>query len=495
MSITQGNHSASPQHDQAIAPFYPVLSAIFILAAIVAVTIIFGLMAADLFTADQMYIIRPLLATFAVFSIFSYLLKLRVQTAIFGEIGFIYLAFALAYTILPAITLLKTDFIIPPGYDGAINSILTPLPADFGAHFWRHVLFISGVALGYLAVRGGSLPIKPLNDSSTNGNGRIVAVMIAIVGFCIVSVMLLSSPVSTYYEHYTRFDHLSWPLRRLVYVGLIFKSGGYFVLLALLFSDYRRYRLFIFIVIPALCAYESIYSFGSRIEALTILLASVGFYHYRVTPISIKKGMMYLVALAFLFSVVELIRASDNSLEDARYSVSEQGLKQASEFGAVYYTGFHLYAERAQGTLPPRNWQMFFYEFLSLIPFIDHTEHHPQYWYARHFFPEAVVPPQTMGVIADSAIWGGEFDLFVRSLINGAVFAFLTRWFLLRREKWWALTIYIYCYATCIMTLKYSVFYQLTPLTKIILPTLVLTGALFHLQNSDTRLKPILRES
>lgn len=490
MSIPQGNYSA-PQNDQTISPFNPVISIIFIVTAIVAVTVILGLVAANLFTVDQMYIIRPLLATFAVFSIFSYFLMVRVRTNIFGEIGFIYLAVALAYTILPAITLLKAEFIIPLGFDGPINSILTPQPTDFGTHFWRHVLFISGVAAGYLAVRGGALPIKPLNDNSTCRNGKIIAVMIAIIGCCIITVMLLSSPVTTYIEHYTRFDHLSWPLRRFAYVCLIFKSGGYFVLLALMFSNYRRYRMLIYIVVPMLCAYETVYSFGSRIETLTILLAFVGFYHYRVIPISIKKGMVYLVALAFLFSVVEIVRSSNNSLEDARYSVSEQGLKHASEFGAVYYTGFHLYAERAQGTLPPRYWQMFFYDFISLIPFLDHTEHHPQYWYARHYYPDSVVPPQTMGVIADSAIWGGELDLLVRSLLNGAIFAFLTRWFLCRRDKWWALTIYVYCYATCIMTLKYSVLYQLTPLVRILLPTLLLAGLLFQLQKSFGSLKSV----
>ena len=90
-----------------------------------------------------------------------------------------------------------------------------------------------------------------------------------------------------------------------------------------------------------------------------------------------------------------------------------------------------------------------------------------------------------MGVIADSAIWGGELDLLTRSLINGAIFAFLTRWFLQRREKWWALTIYIYCYATCIMALKYSVFYQLTPLVRVLLPTLLLAAILFRLQKTS----------
>jgi hypothetical protein len=132
---------------------------------------------------------------------------------------------------------------------------------------------------------------------------------------------------------------------------------------------------------------------------------------------------------------------------------------------------------------------MFFNDIISIIPFIDHIKYNPQYWYARNYFPKAVVPPTTMGVLADSAIWGGEWDLLVRALINGALFALLTRWFLRRREKWWALTIYIYCFATCIMTLKYSVLFQLAPLFRVILPSLFLAEVLFRLQRTPALLK------
>ena len=498
MKKTHGIFSDYAQNDQANSSQKSIegaISAINIVAIIVAVTVVLGLVASCIFTAEQMYIMRPLLASGAVFSIFSYVLWFRVRANIFGEIGFIYMALALAYTILPGITFLPMGFNFQYGFDGQNFYVASPQPEELGMHFWRHVLFIAGVATGYLAVRGGALPLKPSNKNSTCRNGGIIAILIAIVGCCIFAVTLLSAPVTSYIEHYTRFDNLSWPLLHFVYLCLIFKSGGYFVLMALLFSQYRRYRILIFILVPTLCAYESIYSLGSRIETLTILLAFIGFYHYKVTPISMKKGIVYLSLLAVLFSGIEFARSYDYSLENVQYAATNEGIKQASEFGAVYNTSFHLYAERAQGNLPPRDWQMFFYEFISLIPFLDHTTYHPQYWYARNYFPIEVVPPQTMGVLADSAIWGGEFDLLIRSLLNGAIFALLTRWFLRRRDKWWALTIYIYCYATCIMTLKYSVLYQLTPLIRIIVPTLLLTGILFSLQRTIHRFKASLIKS
>lgn len=471
------------------SPLNSVEKAIFFVAISTVVAVILGLVAAHFFTAQQMYIIRPILAAGAVFIIFSYVLWIRTRTFLFGEIGFIYLALSLAYTISPAIKFLMLNFNFPLDFDGLNFAVLSPQPAEIGTHFWRHVLFISAVAAGFLAVRGGPLPPRPLNEKSVRKYGRVIAIMIAAVGCCICVVSLLSPSVTTYIEHYTRFDNLSWALRRVVELCLVFKSGGYFVLLALMFSQYRRYRMLIFFVVPTICAYEVIYSLGSRIIAFIILMAFLGFYHFRVSPISLKKSIVLLITLALLFSGIGIIRSSNYSLEDARYKVITQKDIRAMEFEAVYCTGFHLYVERARRTLPPRDWQMFFYEFISLIPFIDHTKYHPQYWYARHYFPAAVVPPQTMGVIADSAIWGGELDLLVRSLINGAIFALLTRWFLRRWDKWWALTIYIYCFATCILTLKYSVLYQLSALIKELLPPLLLTAVLFRFQRNTAFLK------
>ena len=486
----QGNCSAIAQNDWVAVPQKSALNAIAVVTGIIFLTVILVLLAPSVCTVEQMYIVRPMLAACSIFAIFCYLLQVRIRVNIFGEIGFMYLLLASAYTILPAISFLSVDFISPSTYEGLNVSSLLPERSVLGVHIWRHVLFMFGVAGGYLAVRGREIS-KHLNDSRKSGNRVIIVALLAIIGGCILAMSSFSAPVTSYIEHYTRYDHLSWLQLRIVFVCGILKNGGYFVLMALMFSQYRRYRLLIFIVVPILCVYESVYSFGSRIETLSILLAFVGFYHYRVNPISIRKGVVYLFALAVLFSGMELFRSSNYSLENTQKALAKEGGKQAGEFGAVFYTSFHLYAERAQGTLPPREWQMFLNDFIALIPFVDHTTNHPLFWYARNYFPNAVVPPQTMGVLADSAIWGGEIDLFVRSLMNGAIFALLMRWFLRNQDKWWVLTIYVYCFATCIMPLKYSFLYHLTPIVRIILPTLVFTGILFRIQKALARFKSV----
>ncbi len=152
-------------------------------------------------------------------------------------------------------------------------------------------------------------------------------------------------------------------------------------------------------------------------------------------------------------------------------------MKPAGEFLSVFYSGFHLYAERAQGTLPVREWPMFFTDIISLFTFGSFTRWNPMDWYTRNYVPDADVAPFTLGPIADSAMWGGEADLLVRAMVNGLFFALLMRWFLRHKDRWWGVSIYVYCYATCILTLKYTVLVHLNLIEKNLIPTLLLVQA------------------
>jgi hypothetical protein len=437
----------------------------------------------------QSAIVVPALAASAVFLCFVLVLRRRVGDNLLGEIGFLYLSLAIAYTVLPAFTFLALDLDLAGGWVWENLALLLPEASELGRHLWRHVLFVLAVAVGYLIFRRPvSLPGPPHADD-LSGDRALIATLIATILLAVSVIAALSAPVESYIDHYTRYEHLPREWLLVVYVFFILKTASYYILLTLLFAQWRRRRLAIVFVVTAIATYETTYSFGSRIETLSILLATLCLFHYRVRPISLKAGAVAFALIAALFSVVELFRILEFDFSDARAAVSAEGAGPASEFGAVFFTGFHLYAERAQGALPRAEWLMFFNDLLALIPFVDHYEWNPQYWYARHYYPDAAVPPQTMGPIADSALWGGEWDLLLRGLVNGAWYAAVMQWFMRRRDRWWALVVYAYLYATCVMTLKYSVFYQLAPLARIILPGLLLAWAVKRAFDSGPGLK------
>ena len=431
-------------------------------------------LALSLLTTAQWQIFAPTVSSLLVFALFALILYRRFPENVVGEIGFIYLALTLAYTVLPGITFLLVDFEISSSWVWEKLSLLLPEPSQLGLHLWRHVLFMSGVSIGYLTFRGSEAPVSTHTLPFHRNDSAAVMYLSGVVSVSIVGISGLSAPVESYIDHYVRFEHLDPFLLRVVYILLILKTSGYFLLLTLLFQNYNRYRLLIPPVVIAMSAYETAYSFGSRIETLGILLGTVCLYHYKVSRISLKQGFWAFTAIAALFSVIEIFRSVGFDFGATKDAVATEGASPASEFGAVFFTGFHLYSERAAGTLPKADALMFFNDILALVPFVDHIEWNPQYWYARNYFPEAIVPPQTNGPIADSAIWGGELDLLVRAIVSGAVYAGLMRWFIKRRNFWWATVIFTYCFATSVMALKYSVFYQLAPLLRIILPGLLI---------------------
>jgi hypothetical protein len=472
------------QNDRESSSIYFYEETLIIVALIVFLSVIIGAVATAFFNYEQMTVINPLLASCSLFSIFCYLLWRRTKAYLFGEIGFIYVFLALAYTVSPAVKILLLDFNLPIDFDGLNFAVLSPKPAEIANHFWRHVIFVFGISAGYLIIRGGTVAfVTSQNECDIKDVGWVIMIISFAMGGCILVVSLFLPIATTYIEHYTRFDNLSPFMRKVVEVCWNFKTGAYFVLLALMFSQYKKYKWLIFFMVAVFCIFEVVYSLGSRIVSFTIIMAVLGFYHFRVSPFSLKKSSLMLAIIAIVFSFIGLVRHFDYSFEDAQHNIFQKNDIRAMEFEAVFCTGFHLYFERENNTLPPRDWRMFFNDIISVIPFVDHITFNPQYWYARNYFQKAEVPPTTMGVLADSALWGGEFDLIFRSFINGAFFAFLVRWFLARKDKWWALVIYVYCFATSIMTLKYSILYQLSPLIRTLLPPLILTFLFIRINN------------
>jgi hypothetical protein len=421
---------------------------------------------------DLAQYLAPSLASIGVFVGFALLLSRLVGGDVFGELGFLYVGFIVAYTVVPAFTFAVTGL-----DEGGPLAQFLPDASELGKHLWRHVLFETGVAGAYLLLRGRRTVSGPIIAYGTERDDRTLLVAGVVIAVSLSSAIFLSGPVSNYYEHYLRYNHLPWLLHKFVSLCIRLSLGLYCLLLVFLFRNYQRYKLIIPVVVAAICTYEISYSYGARIQALIVLLMAMCLYHFNVRKVSPKIAFVAGVGLTALFTVVEVMRLLQFDWTLAPSALAEAGSKPAGEFVSVFYSGFHLYAERAQGTLPVREWPMFFTDIISLFTFGSFTRWNPMDWYTRNYAPDADVAPFTLGPIADSAMWGGEADLLVRAIVNGLFFAFLMRWFLRHKDRWWGLSVYVYCYATCILTLKYTVFLHLNLIEKNLIPTLLLVQA------------------
>jgi len=427
-------------------------------------------------------LLTPILAVILIFVIFTLLLKRRFKKDLFIELGFIYISFVVIYTIAPGLGLIYS--LSRP--NEPIGMLLDSLQIDvsnLSRHLWRHFLFIFSFSGGYYFFRGKD---KMVHVDLNGSKHFTIIFLIVFISVSLIFLNVMSAPVETYYENYTRYDHLSVPLRKLASLFIRFKIGFYTILLTLLFSQYNRYKKFIYSIILSLCLIELIFSHGSRIYIFIILLQAFFLYNFFVKIISLKKIALSVFLMMIFFSAIEVVRLLDVKTSDAKEVLTENNIGIPGELGALFVPGFQLYTDREKGTLPHRDWQMFFYDFISPFSFNSFTKWNTMYWYAENYFPNAVVPPFTIGPIAESALWGGEIDLFFRGLINGVFFAFIVKWFLKRKSKWWAITIYAYCFSFSIITLKYSVFFYLTPLIKELLPTLIITALLMNVFSIKT---------
>lgn len=419
----------------------------------------------------------PIIVTIIFYVFYTNLLKKVNGETLFCDLGFIYCSLLVLYTVIPGLVLIYGA--TKPGDPIAVMLDTMSITAnDLSIHLWRHFFFLFCFSCGYLFFRGkekfNCIEIK------SSVHFSIVFLIITIV-ICLFFLSVLSAPVVTYYDNYTRYDHLSVPIRKIVSVLIRFKGGFYVILITLFFLNYKKYKFYIVISVLLICIYELLYSHGSRINIFIILLQFFFLYSYFVQVLSLKKLISYALILLTFFSIIEIIRLLDGNVESTKEVISEDGIKPPGELGALFITSFHLYSEREKGTLPKREWQMFFYDVISPFSFNSDTSLNPMYWYANYYFPESIVPPFTIGPIAESAIWGGEIDLFFRGLINGIYFAFIVKWFLKRRKKWWAIATYAFLFSYSVITLKYSVFFYLTPLFKDLLPTLLLVAILIKL--------------
>jgi hypothetical protein len=418
----------------------------------------------------------PALAAISIALVFLQRLRRMAPDGLIGEIGALYVLFLLAYTVFPAFTFVVLELDVASGWVWYNLTRLLPDDADLAAHLWRHVLFMGGVCLGYLLVRRKPRTGAAIAARAPWDGGGLLLPMVFVVILSNILLVVLSGPVEEYHDHYTRYDHLPSVVRALVSAVVRLESGLFLAVVAIAFMNFRKHPMIAIGLVFGAFVFKIWNSLGSRIESLFVLLLAVCLYQTYVNRISVGKSAMGLLLAGTLYSMLEVLRAANFNLQAAGALIAAAGIQPASEFGAVFFTSFHLYAERAAGTLPPVEWPMFFNDLISLVMPNSFVQFNPQYWYAENYYPSYEVPPQTNGPIADSAIWGGEWDLLVRSLINGMLFAWLANVFFAHKNDWRVAMIYAFCYSTCVMTAKYSVLYHLNPLVKTVIPIILLVS-------------------
>jgi hypothetical protein len=413
----------------------------------------------------QMY---PLITITILYLLFIYILKIKTGNVLISDLGFIFSSFIFIYTIAPIIN-------ISIGIDSNDPiSLLNPSEVDLNLAIWRQILYFLCFNLAYIFFRGsGKLTFK--NYSSTNKDNKSILFLLGIILSSCLYLMYFSSEVHNYYEAYTRFDNLSWLLKKIASICIRLKMAAYAITLTFLYLNYKKLKYYIPIFIILSGTYEIFFSYGARVQFFIIIMQAIVLQSIIIKLVNFKKIVFIGILILLIITFIENVRLLDlNTIDGFSELPLIKAVRLPWELNAVFFPNLHLYMERAKNSIEALPILMFFSDFISIFSFASLTDFNPMEWYYHRYYPNAPVAPYTLGPIAESALWGGEIDLMVRGLINGIFFASITKWFVRRITNWSALVTYTFICATAPLTLKYSVFFDLSLIVKTLLPVLIL---------------------
>lgn len=405
--------------------------------------------------------------------LFNYFFNLKLKNRFgkfrFLEIGYHLNLFFSFYIIVPTIALISSSFTVGDPISYVFNGFTYSKESLFVKHLIRMLVFQLFFIVSYLKIRNTNIIRYKISDF--NYKKAFVILFSVILVICYLLLFLLSNDFDGYIESYKRYDHLNRPLRLFVSFIVRFKFAFIVLFLIYFFIYFKKRKIILSLGFFVLLFVESKYSSGARISVLFLMLQGFGLYIIINGLPKVRNLLIVSLTCLILFTFIEKTR--NNSENDQ--VTNELAALLPGEFGAVFFTSYHLYQEREDNQLPSKSYKMFLFDFISpFIPNASIGKIDPIFWYQKNYFPESEVPPFTLGPIANTAIWEGEIGLFLRACICGILLGLFSNFITRNNITLFNLFVYLSFFSTTVMVMKYSIFFHLTHTVKnLILPYLI----------------------
>lgn len=287
---------------------------------------------------------------------------------------------------------------------------------ELKSHLMRSLLFGLILSISICLFSSNNKSISQIFEIRFSG----ISVIIAIVSLIIPTIILLflSAPVDTYYDYYTRFEHLTGFLNIVVVVCKRMIWGFTpiltFILAVYFKNDAKKYYLSVL----AIVAFTITNSYGARIDAILVIIQALC-YRFLWNQKEITKSQIIAIfpiaALAmYLLKYIEIIRLGTETNVDITFASAL--LAAPGEFFALMFPSIELYRISTVESIYTD--VIYIKDLITIIPFIDTTSYDLMDWYWKSFVPNAPVAPNTMGVLADPAILG-EWWLVLEGIVIG----------------------------------------------------------------------------
>jgi hypothetical protein len=389
----------------------------------------------------------------------NFLSKLNSKNENLLDPTFIFSLFLVLYIISPGLILLfELEDFTPIGWV-KIND------KEMMLHYYKMILFL--ISLIFFVMLGKQKIKANSENIFEHGKDRFILKILIILYLCsLIVIEYNAKPVDNYYDFYVRHDHLTGISKIVVLAAKRFYWGLCPFMLFYLALNYKENLIKYSLVVVLLCLIDLVYSHGSRINTLLIVLQA--YFSIRYTKlienkINFSKIIIGGILIGLLMIFVEeyrLMRSEINIEEKVSLILSLPG-----ELIALYFPSLHIVElVQVNNTI---SISMFFEDVLKVVPFAALGEQNLMNWYWTNFHPDAIVAPYTMGVFANGALVG-DFWLLTECFIISR-FLLLVEKLLISKNNL-SKIIGIYFVSISVLVLKYGAIAYIDQMIKNILP-------------------------
>jgi hypothetical protein len=448
-----------------------------------ALTLVVSALSLPLFNSEQRLVMLPFLviANVAFYFVMSLWVQGDEEPVPLFEIGIVYCAVLTVYSLVPLLNYLSAGMTWTKSSDSRLLFYNTP-PAEVGRFAWHYAVYFLSFAAAYLWTRdkaGSQKRVAVISDSPPLA--VVVLPLFAIlVYFYVLHVFWGIDPSPNYSEINDNLLKLKRLPLLVVQVTshlrgmlLIFKLA--LLILIFLRWEAKRWR----IVLGLWLVLETVYTIlnmGARFETALLLLSALLFYHRLVKPVRLSRAFIVGVLFIAGFQIMGMARSYFTRGERAAPPLTLRTIASATnEFQTLFATAYDLDRMKQAGRLKDMPAQLYASDFLMPVPqqLLSFRKIEPSRWYLEI----KGIDDRTgymFGVIGQSVIGFGLWELALRGALVGILFAWAARWYTSRSSRFLPTLVYVWLCVWTYYTFRASTFYLLTPIIYRLLPVVAL---------------------
>lgn len=393
------------------------------------------------------------------------------------HVGTFYAAVVLIYTVYPLAVYLSNGRTYHQLSDYRLFEA-QPRPEQVATIAWWHVFYFASFCLVYFL---STRHVGQLRVERPNRVGSLFFVTIAIYAgvqlYLLIVTSFFGASGATYQDTYLALRHLPLIVQQVTGRLQSWLPVLRIVLLVVLFTDYRKNRVYILLLLLWVGA-STLLRMHARTD-LFVLLAAVAFLrHHIVRPMRVASVVFGGAALLTLFSVLGALRNISDTDVDLQAMMTG-----ASEFEVIFGNAYDLSFIRQETGFFLEEPALYFADFVSVIPsqLLPFTKQTASSWYMNRYYPLVAQRGggHAFGAISESVVGFGVIEIVLRAIVLALLFAWIDRRFTARTVSVWAAAFYVWLAVTAYMSFRSTTFTLITlTLQVFIAPVLLLQVSL-----------------